>query len=249
MEHLQEKPVPLTPQPGLLAPVGRRSFLQYAGALTAGGALLSACSDVNDSPKPGSISGARVAADNEMVNLGSGDVGILNYAYALEQLEAAFYETALARPYVGITPAELAILTDIRDHEVIHREWFRLVLGGTGASIPELTFDVSSIDFSNRFTVLTTARVLEDIGVSAYNGAGKYLQTPAFLELAGKIVSVEARHTAVLRNLVVPNSDAFAGDDIIDGNGLDAVREPAQVLPLAQPFIRQRISGSNLPTA
>lgn len=249
MEHLQEKPVPLIHQPGLVAPVGRRSFLQYAGALTAGGALLSACSDSKDSLKPGSFSGARVAADNEMVDLGSGDIGILNYAFALEQLEAAFYTAAVANPYVGITPAELAILTDIRDHEVIHREFFRLSLGGTGAIIPDLTFDVSSVDFSSRFSVLTTARVLEDIGVSAYNGAGKLLQTPAYLVFAGKIVSVEARHAAVLRNLVVPNSDAFAGDDIVDGNGLDVVRNPAQVLPLAQPLIKQRISGANLPTA
>lgn len=204
---------------------------------------------MKDTPKPGSFSGARVAADNETVDLGSGDVGILNYAYALEQLEAAFYETVIAKPYAGITAAEMAILMDIRDHEMIHREFFRLSLGGTGAIIPDLTFDVSSVDFNSRFSVLTTARILEDVGVSAYNGAGKLLQTPAYLLLAGKIVSVEARHAAVLRNLVVPNSDAFAGDDIIDGMGLDIVRNPAQVLPLAQPFIKQRISGANLPTA
>ena len=40
------------------------------------------------------------------VNLGSGDTGILNYAYALEQLEAAFYTQVMATPFSGITAME-----------------------------------------------------------------------------------------------------------------------------------------------
>ena len=32
-------------------------------------------------------------------DLGSGDIGILNYAYALEQLEAAFYTMVIDSPY------------------------------------------------------------------------------------------------------------------------------------------------------
>jgi hypothetical protein len=63
--------------------VGRRSFLQWSGgAIVAGGLLASACKDDKDDPIT-PIAGA--------VDLGSGDTGVLNYAYALEQLEAAFY--------------------------------------------------------------------------------------------------------------------------------------------------------------
>ncbi|WP_315822624.1 ferritin-like domain-containing protein [Paraflavitalea speifideaquila] len=63
------------------------------------------------------------------INLGSGDIGILNYAYALEQLEAAFYLQVIMTPFSGITATETALLTDIRDHEVAHREFFKKALG------------------------------------------------------------------------------------------------------------------------
>ncbi|HWV65036.1 ferritin-like domain-containing protein [Chitinophaga sp.] len=36
------------------------------------------------------------------MSLGSGDVAVLNYAYALEQLEAAFYTQVVLTPYTGI---------------------------------------------------------------------------------------------------------------------------------------------------
>src|SRR6476660_3824309 len=92
----------------------RRSFLQFAGASAAGIALVAA--------------GCKKDNNDRGVYLGSGDVGILNYAYALEQLEAAFYTQVIATQYAQITPAEVALLTDIRDHEVAHREFFKAAL-------------------------------------------------------------------------------------------------------------------------
>jgi len=62
------------------ARLDRCSFLQFAGAGAAGIALLAAGCKKDES----------MMMDSTGVNLGSGDVGILNYAYALEQLEAAF---------------------------------------------------------------------------------------------------------------------------------------------------------------
>src|SRR3954462_13943723 len=67
---------------------------------------------------------AALAAD-----LGEGDIGVLNYAYALEQLEAAFYSQAVKSPYDGITKAELATLTAIRNHEIEHRDFLKKALG------------------------------------------------------------------------------------------------------------------------
>ncbi|HMK04856.1 MAG TPA: hypothetical protein VK489_11720, partial [Ferruginibacter sp.] len=58
----------------------RRNLLKYMGLSAAVIAIGSSC-DKDDNP----------IMPNGGVNLGSGDVGILNYAYALEQLEAAFY--------------------------------------------------------------------------------------------------------------------------------------------------------------
>ena len=176
----------------------------------------------------------------------STDTGVLNYAYALEQLEAAFYTQVVATPFAGMTTAELQILTDVRDHEIAHRDFFKAALGSN--RIRDLTPVFTAVNFNDRTSVLTTARTFEDLGVSAYNGAGKLLTSADFLTIAGKIVSVEARHAAAIRDLIAPKTIAFAGDDVVDANGLDVVNTPTAVLSAAQPFVKNPISGSNLPT-
>ncbi len=217
----------------MLASVNRRFFLRSAGiAATTGAFILGACTDKDLDP-------------DTTVNLGSGDIGILNYAYALEQLEAAFYTQVIATPYANMTAAERTILTDIRDHEIIHREFFKAALGNS--AIMPLDVNFSSINFNDRASVLGTAKVFEDTGVSAYNGAGKLIDDAGYLLLAGKIVSVEARHAAIIRDLLNPNSIDFAGDDIADSNGLDLAKSPDMVLSAVSPFITTSISGSNLP--
>ena len=200
---------------------------------------------INGSPISGSPFTIVVGAGP--VQLGAGDIGVLNYAYALEQLEAAFYTAVVANFYTGGTGAELQVLTDIRDHEVIHREFFKAALGDQ--AIPALQFDFTSVDFTSRQNVLDTAITFEDLGVSAYNGAGFLLDNPDYLTVAGKIVSVEARHTAVLGLLQNPNSTAFASDNAVDpATGLDLYRIPSQVLPAADPFIVTEIDASQVPT-
>lgn len=212
--------------------LSRRKFLGYVGASSMVLATLSACNKDDDDTDLG-------------VNLGSGDIGILNYAYALEQLEAAFYVKVAQSPYSGITPQETSYLNDIRDHEVAHREFFKAALAGNAIQALEVNF--SSIDFSSRTSVLATAKAFEDLGVSAYNGAGKLLVTPEYLLLAGKIVSVEARHAALIRDLIT--NGTFADSTVIDGNGLDVVRTPMEVLAAASSFISTKINASNLPTS
>ncbi len=183
-------------------------------------------------------------AQEMAADLGAGDVGILNYAYALEQLEAAFYEQVLSSEYSGMTEEERQIVTDLRDHEVEHREFLKNALGDK--AIPGLEVDFSAVDFSSRDSVLNTASTFEDLGVSAYNGAGKLLETPDYLLAAGKIVSIEARHAAVIRDLLNPLSVSFAGPDVVDENGLDVSREPGQVLTAADPFIKTAVTANNL---
>ncbi|MCY7421038.1 MAG: ferritin-like domain-containing protein [Chitinophagaceae bacterium] len=208
-------------------PLSRRKFLGFAGAAT-GVALLAACKK-ND--------------DNNGTNLGSGDTGILNYAYALEQLEAAFYIQVITTPYSGITAEETIFLKDIRDHEIVHREFFKNALGGS--AIPGLEVDFSSINFSSRASVLGTAMAFEDLGVSAYDGAGYLFKDANYLLLAGKIVSVEARHAALIRELVSANS--FLGNQV-DASSVNISRTPAEVLAIAGTYIKTKINASNLPT-
>lgn len=227
----------------------RRKFLLFSGTAATAAIALSSC-DNDDDDMP---------TNTNTVNLGSGDVGILNYAYALEQLEAAFYTQVVANgSFTTIFNAqEQEYLKDVRDHEVAHREFFKAAITAAAPTgiIPALSVNFSAINFADRTSVLNTARTFEDLGVAAYNGAGKLLTNPTYLTLAGKIVSVEARHAALIRDLISNGSFAdlaglqTAGFGADNTTARDGALMPSAVLPLAQPFIVQTISGSNLPTS
>lgn len=222
---------------GIASVVNRRLFLRSAGLATSLGTIViaAACNDDDDPMIPGT---------GDTVDLGSGDIGVLNYAYALEQLEAAFYTQVVQTPYTGMTDAEKMILTDIRDHEIVHREFFKAALGDK--AIKGLTPNFAAIDFTKKDAVLGAAKLFEDTGVAAYNGAGKLIKDPNYLLLAGKIVSVEARHAAVIRDLISPKTASFAGDDIIDANGMDKAIAPADILAAVKGYVKDTITGANV---
>ena len=217
-----------------LAQLSRRRFIGFAGV--ASGLIVVASGCKKETTQSNST--------EDEVNLGSGDPGILNYAYALEQLEAAFYTQVITSQYAGITASETSLLTDIRDHEIAHREFFKNALAN--GAIGNLEFDFSSIDFGSRDSVLGTAKAFEDLGVSAYNGAGRLIETGAYLVLAGKIVSVEARHAAYIRELI--GKGTFADDTAVNAMGLDGSKKPSEVLEIAKKYIKTTINASNLPT-
>lgn len=230
----------------------RRSFLKISGLTLVGTSLLLAgCSDDDEGGNIDMFPGVR----NGVFDLGGGDFGVLTYAYALEQLEADFYTKVVnATAFnTAFTPQDRAILTDLYNHEVIHREFFKAALSGalpnpTTQLLPTLAFDYGSLNFNDRNQVLATAKALEDTGVAAYNGAGKLLTNPEYLLLAGKIVSVEARHASAIRSLINPNSKDFAGDDIVGvSNGLDTVKNPSEVVPIASGFITTDFTANFLP--
>jgi rubrerythrin len=221
------------------SPMKRREFFRFTGLSAAAAALIMpGCKQIEDF-----IGDPKTPVDVKAVVLGSGDIGILNYAYALEQLEAAFYTQVVATPYRGMGDTVMNIMKDLMAHEVIHREFLKMALGVK--AIRSLTFDFSKVDFKDRESVLQTAQAFEDLGVSAYNGAGKLLQNPDFLMVAGKIVSVEARHASVIREQVKLYSFA----DTTDMNGLDPARMPMEVLNMAQTFIVEKIFADTLPKA
>jgi len=177
----------------------------YAGATAGATALvLAGCS--KDDSSPGTI------------DVGSGDAGILNYAYALEQLEAAFYAQVKSTAngfYTNASAVEKQIFDDLAGHEAIHRDFLKAAISANGFTpLQDLKPDFSSITFTDRTSVLKAAQTFEDTGVAAYNGAGRFITNNAFLALAGKIVSVEARHAALIRDLVTYNS--FVGSDIVN---------------------------------
>lgn len=210
----------------------RREFLRLAAVGTAVLAM------------PAGLAGCHVlgAAGRPKLDFGD-DFGVLNYAYALESVEAAFYERVVASPPSDLKAGELDVLKDIRDHEVQHRRFFKRALQILRVHVPEITFP--GVDFSTRSGVLQQAKAFEDLGVAGYNGAGERIQLAEFLTIAGKIVSVEARHAAAIRDLLNPNSRDFAGDDVVDAQGMDRALDPGEVLAQAQRYFKTpfRVAG------
>lgn len=224
----------------LFEPATRRGFLRMLGV---GGTIVflpsvfAACDPDTDGPT------GIVGADGPVsLNL-SNDTGILNYAFALEQLEAAFYSAVVGGSVFNQLSAEQQeVMVDLRNHEVIHREFLRRALGT--ARIGNLAVNTATVNaaISTPANVLRNAEMFEDLGVAAYNGAGKYFTSAANLLLAGKIVSVEARHAAAIRDLrdaagVTTGAAAntrFAGDDVVLATGafagLDVKLEPSVVI-------------------
>ena len=124
------------------------------------------------------------------------DVEILNFALLLEYLESEFYVQAVANN--ALQPKVLEFARTVRDHELAHVEFLAKALGSKAIGKP--TFDFGDTVKDN-WKFLATATVLEDTGVTAYDGQGTRL-TKNTLAAAATIVSVEARHAAWVRQIM-----------------------------------------------
>jgi len=222
-----------SPQETMAQGFSRRSFLGLSGGLIAAGALLNAsCNTSDDNPAPGGVL------------LTQDDLGILNYAYAMTQLSVAYYQKVMdAGFYANATVQEMALITDMKDHETAHRELWKALLGTK--AIMTLSFNFETINFKDRTAVLTTAKMLEDLSVSAYNGVAYQITNPDYVQLFSKAVSVQARHAAYVRDLLVNGSFA-SGDMQVDMNGMEMAKDPSVVLAAMSSFITTPIS-SRLP--
>jgi len=218
----------------------RRSFLQLTGALvlTAGAA---ACK------KTGELSGGPQLNDGSTLDF-KDDTGIVNFIYALEQLEAEFYIKVNEAYPTAFSTTQISFFKDIRLHEIAHREFYKSFLGAAG--IGKLEFDLSSVNFTDASAVLTTAKTFEDLGVAAYNGALMRAQQSYTLTILSQVSSVEARHAAWLRGQIVANDFADLNDLSYLGadatNGLDAVLAPDKVLAQAAKYIKTQLKVINL---
>jgi len=246
---LSKKPVVADSETGSGTSLQRRTFLRYTAGVSAvvGGLALTGCDDILEEI----YNNPNVPASVLEVNVGSGDFGVLNYAYALEQLEAAFYAKVLTSSYYSsASAAERQVMQDLEAHERIHRDFFKTAIKANGGTpIRDLMPDFSTIDFNSRASVLGAAKAFEDLGVAAYNGAGKLISNPAYLAIAGKVVSVEARHAALIRDLL--SNGSFVGPDVVDFNtGLEISKTPTQVVAVANNYLKKgsKLNVSSLPT-
>ncbi len=213
----------------------RRTFLRVSGAGAAALVLATGCS--SPAPTP--------TADPNIITLPAGDAGIENYLYLLAQLQASFYQTVLTTPPADFVAADLSYFTDLRDHEVIHREFYKYALGTT-PYLPVLTFTFASLTLTTRAGVLAGAQAFEELSTAAYAAILPAVSDATLQGLMLKIASVEARHAALLRDLLSPGS--FAPDDVVDGNGQAVVLAPAAVATALAPYLAPyTLSVANLP--
>lgn len=197
----------------------RRTFLRWAGLVGVGAGLVLGGTVVGtaafaQSPTPGADSG-------------SGDVGILNYALTLEYLEAEFYTQGIKAGL--LSGRELDLVAPIEAHEQEHVKAVMATvtkLGGTPVAKPTINFPVGT--FASRDKFLMTASMLEELGVSAYQGQVPLIQSGDVLGAGASIAGVESRHAAILAQLIGGNPFP---------SSFEAGKSMADVLAAAKPFI------------
>ncbi|MGH3626566.1 MAG: ferritin-like domain-containing protein, partial [Sciscionella sp.] len=139
------------------------------------------------------------------------DVDVLNYALTLEYLEATFYEQGNAANLVSGQDA--SYLADIQKDEEAHVAAITSTikkLGGTPVAKPMVDFGDA---FSSKKKFLTTSHTFENVGVGAYLGAAGFIKNKNVLQAAASIFGVEARHAAIVGNLLglAPEGGVYMG--------------------------------------
>ena len=128
------------------------------------------------------------------------DIDVLNYALTLEYLEAAFYQQGNAAGL--LSGAEKDLLAKIQTDEEFHVTAITQTiqkLGGKPVEKPGVGFGKA---FADRKSFLTTSHTFENVGVGAYLGAAGFIKDKGVLQAAAGIFGVEARHAAVVGNLL-----------------------------------------------
>ncbi len=184
--------------------VPRRAFLRYAGATSAGAALLLAgCK--KDDPQPTTV----VSSNGESVALGSGDIALLNLLQAGKQLSTDLLNQLLRVSPAVLTGSELALIRDMQAQQKVQRDALkaavnatRLVASTPALNLPDLPSDFSAVDFTQRATALAAAHTLLDTLVAGAAGSLRYTSRGAIMTLIGQVLSVDARHAATLGSLL-----------------------------------------------
>jgi rubrerythrin len=205
----------------------RRSFLQRSAAVGAGALALA-------------VGSSNTALAHDGTDDDFDDVEVLNFALTLEHLEYAFYRDGLERfdardfrkadvlrgfsnRIKGDVQSRLRV---VRDHEETHVDTLRSIISDRGGDpVEEACYDFG-YDTVSEF--LGIAAVLENTGVSAYDGAISLIEAEELLTAGATIATVEARHASYLNilNGDSPFPDAF-----------DEPKSPSEVLDAAGGFI------------
>ena len=157
------------------------------------------------------------------------------------------------------------IAAEIGSDERAHVALLRSALGTAAVAKPNINLNALGIGYGSQVDFLTVARILEDIGVTAYTGAAGMLKTPGVITTAARLLAAEAEHAGSIHTQVAKlmiASSTVDGADLIPppsgketqylsinlSNGLAATRTAGQVLYLAFGMQANSREGGFFPT-
>ena len=205
----------------LMSPLRRRDFV---GRLLAGGTVIlsapifAACDSEDPTAPP--VDGVPISFDLRT------DAGIFRIVDLLELLEGFYYTEVVKSSNFGtfFSPEEQELFVDLRDAEIVHREFVREALGPM--RVPDVTMTNINTTrltelLSTRENVIKTARNFEHTGISGLNGASKYLQDRRNLQVTRNFATVEGRHAAALLDIPLSRGGSVSGGDFAGPNVVD----------------------------
>jgi rubrerythrin len=161
-----------------------------------------------------------------LAETGGGDVEILNFALTLEYLESDFYN--VKGKEISLKGQAKSYASMFGEQEADHVKAITKTIESLGGKpVAKPTFVIPA---NSQSAFLALASVLENTGVSAYNGAAPSIQSKEVLAAAGSIVQIEARHAAAI-NLLISKSPT-------PNQGFDVPLTKDQVLTKVKPLIK-----------
>lgn len=204
--------------------LGRGAALVGAGLAAAGLLAARSASAQTTAYIPGTLYFTTSPGTGAVQVPGTGNIKVLNYALALETLEAELYRQALARLTTGgqdmfgqtitglnLTTTDSAVqyVAEFGKVEAQHRDFLTGALGGNWVADAKARFDFGFADTNNFGIPAATAKQVVEIvyvaeltGVSAYLGAIPSFTDKTYLANAASILGTEARHTTYVSALL-----------------------------------------------
>jgi hypothetical protein len=138
------------------------------------------------------------------------------------------------------SPAIQAYAQRIAVDEMAHVNFIRAVLGSSAIAQPTIDVSIGPNSSFSKLAVaaglivqgqtfnpyaddvsfLLGASIFEDVGVTAYAGAARYIGNPDYLEAAAGILAVEAYHSGAIRSLLADLGAGQAFDAISNLRGI-----------------------------
>ena len=125
------------------------------------------------------------------------DLELAEYLLTVEYVQSGLYRDALKA--VDLSEDVARLTGELRDQEVEHVDALRATIEEAGGEPPERVPLDFGTGLRSEASFLKLANTLEDVAVSAFNGAAPLLESRELLAVFASIAQVEGRHSALIR--------------------------------------------------